>query len=70
MEVTAGQQRCYKWTMSCMEKPLGSDFPSGPVVKNPPANAEDMGSNPGPGGSHVPHVGQLSPCTATAEFVL
>ena len=30
------------------------NFPSGPVVKNPPANAGDMGSIPGPGGSHVP----------------
>ena len=28
-------------------------FPAGPVVKNPPANAGDMGSSPGPGGSHV-----------------
>ena len=27
------------------------DFPSGPVVKNPPAKAGDMGSIPGPGGS-------------------
>ena len=30
------------------------DFPGGPVVKNPPANAGDTGSIPGPGGSHVP----------------
>ena len=29
-------------------------FPSGPVVKNPPANAGDMGSSPGPGRSHMP----------------
>ena len=29
-------------------------FPAGPVVKNPPANAGDTGSSPGPGGSHVP----------------
>ena len=29
-------------------------FPSGSVVKNPPANAGDMGSTPGPGGSHMP----------------
>ena len=27
------------------------DFPSGPVVKNLPANAGDMGSIPGPGNS-------------------
>ena len=29
------------------------DFPGGPVV-NPPANAEDTGSIPGPRGSHMP----------------
>ena len=29
-------------------------FPGGSVVKNPPANAGDMGSIPGPGGSHMP----------------
>ena len=32
----------------------GLDFPEGPVVKNPPANAEDMGSIPGPGRCHMP----------------
>ena len=30
------------------------DFPGGAVVKNPPANAGDMGSSPGPGRSHMP----------------
>ena len=30
------------------------DFPGGAVVKNLPANAEDMGSSPGPGRSHMP----------------
>ena len=29
------------------------DFPSGAVVKNPPANAGDAGSIPGPGRSHM-----------------
>ena len=29
-------------------------FLGGPVVKNPPANAGDMGSIPGPGRFHVP----------------
>ena len=29
------------------------DFPSGTVVKNPPANAGDTGSSPGPGRSHM-----------------
>ena len=30
------------------------DFPGDTVVKNPPANAGDMGSSPGPGRSHMP----------------
>ena len=30
------------------------DFPGGPVVKNPPTNAGDMGSMPGPGRFHTP----------------
>ena len=29
-------------------------FPGGAVVKNPPANAGDMGSSPGSGRSHMP----------------
>ena len=28
-------------------------FPGGSVVKNPPANAGDTGSSPGPGRSHM-----------------
>ena len=28
-------------------------FPGGAVVENPPANAGDMGSSPGPGRSHI-----------------
>ena len=35
-------------------KELGEDFPGGAVVKNPPANAGDTGSIPGPGRSHMP----------------
>ena len=36
------------------------DFPGGPVVKNPPSNAGDSGSIPGPG-TKIPHAaGQLS----------
>ena len=30
------------------------DFPGGAVVKNPPANAGDTGSSPGPGRPHMP----------------
>ena len=29
------------------------DFPGGAVVQNPPANAGDTGSSPGPGRSHM-----------------
>ena len=35
-------------------KANGGGFPVGAVVKNPPANAGDMGSSPGPGRSHMP----------------
>ena len=37
----------------CKKSTLG-DFPGGAVVKNPPANAGDTGSSPGPGRSHMP----------------
>ena len=41
------------------------DFPGGPVVKNPPAKAGDIGSIPTPGS---PHAGeQLSPCSRVRE---
>ena len=30
------------------------DFPGGPGVGNPPANAGDTGLSPGRGGSHMP----------------
>ena len=39
--------------MSPLKKREG-DFPGGAVVGNPPANAGDMGSSPGPGRSHTP----------------
>ena len=32
----------------------GRDFTGGAVIKNPPANAGDMGLIPGPGRSHMP----------------
>ena len=35
-------------------KHFARDFPCGAVVKNPPANAGDTGSSPGPGRSHMP----------------
>ena len=37
----------------CMIKQFWRDFPGGPVAKNPPANARDMSSVPGPGQSHM-----------------
>ena len=37
------------------------DFFGGPVIKNPPSNAGDMGSVPGPQGTKIPNaLGQLS----------
>ena len=43
------------------------DLSGGPVVKNPPSNAGDLGSIPGRG-TKIPHAaGQLSPCNATTE---
>ena len=33
---------------------LYTGFPGGAAVKNPPANAGDTGSSPGPGRSHMP----------------
>ena len=38
---------------NCIGNVVG-DFPGGAVVKNPPANAGDMGLSPGPGRSHMP----------------
>ena len=53
----------YKWRTPTqfIQSKLGLDFPGGPVVKNPPYNAEDMGSIPGQG-TKIPDAGeQLSP---------
>ena len=56
-----------------MLKPKLQGFPGGAVVKNPPANAGDTGSIPGPGRSHMPqsnkaHVPQLlSLCSRARE---
>ena len=55
-----------------LRKSLG-DFPGGAVVKNPPANAGDTGSSPGPGRSHMPRSNWarapqlLSLCATTTE---
>ena len=43
------------------------DFPGGPVVKNPPCNARDMGLIPGQG-AEIPHASeQLRSHAATTE---
>ena len=39
-------------------KKFFQDFPGGAVVKDPPANAGDTGSSPGPGRSHMPRRSQ------------
>ena len=48
---------------------IGRGFPGGAVVKNPPANAGDTGSCPGPGRSQCA-AEQLSPCATTTEPAL
>ena len=39
------------------------DFPGGPVVKNLPANAEEMGLIPGPGRFHIEKLSSYAPTT-------
>ena len=41
-------------TVETQLKPPGWGSPGGAAVKNPPANAGDTGSSPGPGRSHRP----------------
>ena len=43
-----------KWVLFFNSEVLHRGFPGGAVVKNPPANAGDTGSSPGPGRSHMP----------------
>ena len=45
------------------------DFPSGPVVKNPPYNARDARSIPVQGTKISHATGQLSPRATTTELV-
>ena len=46
-----------------------TDFLGGPVVKNPPSNAEDVNSIPG-GGAKIPHtMRQLSPHAAFTKLM-
>ena len=43
-----------KLLVTLISKTNMGDFPGGAVVKNPPANAGDTSSSPGPGRSHMP----------------
>ena len=40
------------WIKNVQEKKKFKYFPGGPVAKNPPCNAQDTGSIPGPGRFH------------------
>ena len=57
IEVTARDAtQGFSWSFedSVLRMSFPRDFPGGAVVGNPPANAGDMGSSPGPGRSHMP----------------
>ena len=45
----------YTYILIFLSRIKSRDFPGGAVVKNPPANAGDTGSSPGPGRSHMLH---------------
>ena len=46
---------------------IDRDLPGGPMVKNPPSNAQDLGSIPGQGTETLHAMGQLSQHVATVE---
>ena len=62
VEDLGGEMKIFNWPWWWLYKSLNTPelmihlggLPSGPVVKNPPANAVDMGSIPGPGRLHMP----------------
>ena len=51
---TENDFKCRILFPNCYSKVRVESFPGGSVVKNPPANAGDTGSSPGPGRSHMP----------------
>ena len=53
-EYTKNSYKSIRKTTNCPIKNGLKDFPSGPVVKNPPANAEDMGKITRTGTAHAP----------------
>ena len=56
-------------TKNTVSKKQPWDFPGGPVVKNLPSNAGDVGYIPGRGTKISQAAGQLSLHTATTEHV-
>ena len=48
-----GKYSMISLTYGILKNPRTWGFPGGAVVKNPPANAGDTGSSPGPGRSHM-----------------
>ena len=44
----------YRWSLSSFVHQMHLDFPGGPVLKNLPANASDMGLIPGLERFHLP----------------
>ena len=51
---TKQSEKRSKGKKNSIKKNTTLDFPGGPVVKNPPANAGDMGTIPGSGILHMP----------------
>ena len=62
-----GQQATVSFRIFLFKNMKTWDFPGGPVVKDLPSNAGDVGSIPG-WGTKIPHAtGQLSLCATTTE---
>ena len=57
--LTAPRAGLSRWQPFVCSLKSTEDFPGGPVVKNPPADAGDMGSIPGPGRFHMPRGNQV-----------
>ena len=55
MNVTLFAERVFVYIIKNLKMTHSGDFPSGPVVKNPPSNARDVGSIPGRG-TRFPHA--------------
>ena len=64
---TSGGQSIGVSTGSYIQYPAIGHFPGGPVIKNLPCKARDVGSIPGQG-TKIPHVSvKLSPRATTIE---